>query len=196
VSLVLASSSPRRLELLATLGLEPLVRPAHVDESLHAGEDPLAYVQRLALDKARAVPGETVVAADTTVEIDGTILGKPADRDDAAAMLAVLSGRTHRVHTGVAVRHRDRQAVDVVTTSVTFVDVTPAIIEWYLATGEPMDKAGAYAIQGAGAALVERIEGSVTNVIGLPLTTVLDLARRLGVELLGRPVGGDPPDPV
>ena len=185
MQLVLASSSPRRLELLTALGLDPLVVPAHVDESVHAGEDPLAYVHRLAIDKARAVSGETVIAADTTVEVDGTILGKPADRDDAALMLASLSARTHRVHTGVAVRRGERVAVMVETTSVTFIDLTPELIGWYVATGEPMDKAGAYAIQGAGAVLVERVEGSVTNVIGLPLTTVLRLAAEVGVELLG-----------
>jgi septum formation protein len=120
-----------------------------------------------------------VLAADTIVTIDGEILGKPADAVDARRMLARLSGRTHEVHTGVAVRAGERTELDVVTTRVSFVALTPAAVEWYVAGGEPLDKAGAYAIQGAGGIFVESIRGSVSNVVGLPLTATVDLLRRV-----------------
>ena len=132
--------------------------------------------------KARSVGGDPVLAADTVVDVDGEILGKPVDADDARRMLQRLSGRTHLVHTGVAVRSGDGVEIEVVTTSVRFTPLTPEAIEWYLATGEPFDKAGAYAIQGAGGAFVEEIQGSVSNVIGLPLTTVVDLLDRVGIR--------------
>src|SRR5688572_661720 len=171
--LVLASASPRRRELLERLGVDFDVVAAEVDEAPLLGERPRAYVRRVAAAKAAAISADgdvVVLAADTTVDVDGRILAKPVDDDDARAMLRSMSGRTHRVHTGVAMCRGEgpaREAVtDVVTTYVTMVPMTPALVEWYVATGEPHDKAGAYAIQGAGAVLVERVRGSVSNVVG------------------------------
>jgi septum formation protein len=185
--LVLASSSPRRAELLARVGLDFDVRPAAIDEAHRVGESPVAYVERLAVEKAAAVDrhsNEIVLAADTTVEVDLRILGKPVDRDQARAMLSSLSGRSHRVHTGIAVVSDVVSERVVVTTRVNFAELEPSTIEWYLDIGESMDKAGAYAMQGAGAALVATIEGSATNVIGLPLMETLAMidrnARRAG----------------
>jgi septum formation protein len=184
---VLASGSPRRRELLALLGLPFEVVPADVDESVRPGETPVELVRRLALAKADAVAVSdsvrdiVVLAADTTVEVAGEILGKPTDDDDARRMLRSLSARTHLVHTAVAVRRNGRTVQDVVTTAVSMTPLTEAVIEWYLATGEPMDKAGAYAIQGTGGAFVAAIEGSASNVVGLPLATVVDLLGRQGV---------------
>ena len=126
-----------------------------------------------------------MLAADTIVEVDGEILGKPADADDARRMLRSLSARTHLVHTGVAVRRDGATVCEVVTTSVTMTAMSDAAIEWYVATGEPMDKAGAYAIQGAGGAFVAAIDGSASNVVGLPLATVVELLGRQGVAVAG-----------
>ena len=184
---ILASASPRRHDLLSQIGVHFEVRVPDIDESPMAGEDPVDYVRRLATGKAAVVtsaPDELVIAADTTVDLEATIMGKPSDARDARSMLRVLSGRTHRVHTGVAVRLGAREVADVCTTSVTFVSLDEATIEWYVATGEPFGKAGSYALQGAGAALVTSIDGSVSNVIGLPLHVVVDLAGRMGVALL------------
>jgi septum formation protein len=188
--LVLASGSPRRRELLTLLGLPFDVVPPDVDESVHPGEPPVDLVRRLALDKAQAIGGSdaadvVVLAADTIVELAGEILGKPADADDARRMLRALAGHTHRVHTGVAVRCNGETVCEVVTTAVTMATMSDAAIEWYLATGEPIDKAGAYAIQGAGGAFVAAIEGSASNVVGLPLTTVVELLGRQGVAVAG-----------
>jgi septum formation protein len=205
--LVLASGSPRRRELLALLGLPFEVIPADVDESVLPGETPVGLVRRLARAKADAiaVPGSdridggasadridggasadvVVLAADTTVEVAGEILGKPTDGHDARRMLRSLSARTHLVHTAVAVRRDGRTVHEVVTTAVSMTPMTEAAIEWYLATGEPMDKAGAYAIQGTGGAFVAAIEGSASNVVGLPLATVVDLLGRQGVAVAG-----------
>ncbi len=187
--LVLASASPRRSELLGAAGLEFDVVPADIDESVRAGETPSDYVARLSSEKGAAV-GEridgavVIVAADTTVDVDGRILEKPADADDARRMLRLVSGRTHLVHTGVTVSsfgvgsaRTGTSATCVVETAVRFVELTDRAIEWYLATGEHVGKAGAYGIQGAAAAFVERIDGSVTNVIGLPLAQTLELLR-------------------
>jgi septum formation protein len=193
--LVLASGSPRRRELLALLGLPFEVVPADVDESPLPGELPIDLVRRLAIDKVNAAgvsvdaidgPEVIVLAADTIVDVAGEILGKPADGDDVRRMLRALSARTHLVHTAVAVRRDGRTVHEVVTTSVTMTSMTNAAVEWYLATGEPMDKAGAYAIQGAGGAFVAKIEGSASNVVGLPLATVVDLLARQGVAVVGR----------
>lgn len=179
VDLVLASASPRRRELLAGAGLDFMVVPANIDETPQAGESPTAYVHRLSAEKAEAVaePDQVVIAADTTVEVDGAILEKPVDRKDAARMLRLLSGRSHRCHTGVTVLVNDcgntTVATRVVTTEVVFVELTESTISWYLDTGEADDKAGAYGIQGAAGAFVERVAGSVTNVIGLPLAETL-----------------------
>ena len=187
--LVLASGSPRRRELLERLGLRIEVRPADIDETPLAHEDPVAYVMRLAGEKAARVPffasGLPVVAADTTVELDGAILAKPDDAEHAVAMLRSLSGRVHAVHTGVAVSHGDDREVIAVTTEVEFADLSDAAIAWYVGTGEPMDKAGAYALQGAGGAFVRAVRGSVSNVVGLPLAETLQLLARVGV-VLGR----------
>ena len=187
IEILLASASPRRRELLASLGLIYQAEAPNVDESPRPGEMPIAYVERLALDKINAVSadvGALVIAADTTIELDNEIIGKPTDLDDARSMLRRLSGRIHFVHTGVAVRRDDRCLTATVTSLVAFVALTDETIEWYLTTGEPLDKAGAYAIQGAGAVLVQSVEGSVSNIIGLPLHTVVELAAQLGVNLL------------
>jgi septum formation protein len=176
--LVLASASPRRAELLDSAGIDFDVRPAAIDESVRTGESPTAYVRRLSIEKAAAVDAaadEIVIAADTTVEIGGQILGKPVDADDARRMLGLLGGSIHHVHTGVSVRDASRTRTVVVSTEVEFIDLDAAAIDAYLATGEPFDKAGGYAIQGAGGKLVRRIEGSVSNVIGLPLDETLEL---------------------
>jgi len=177
--LVLASGSPRRRELLASAGLVFEVRPADIDESPRTAESPTDYVRRLSIEKAAASvrPGEIVIAADTTVEVDGMILEKPTGEADARRMLALLSARSHHAHTGVTVRSPDASETVVVSTVVTFVALTDEAIDWYLATGEAHDKAGAYGIQGAAARFVERIEGSVSNVIGLPLAETLALLR-------------------
>ncbi len=176
--MILASASPRRRELLARAGLVFDVVPADIDETPLPGEDPATYVARIARGKAAAVAGECVIAADTTVTIDGLILAKAETEAEAIAMLARLSGRTHRVLTGYLVRGpgRSREARDVtsianlVATEVDMIDFDPAD---YVASGEWRGKAGAYAIQGVGAALVRAIRGSVTNVIGLPLVEIL-----------------------
>lgn len=179
-SVVLASASPRRLDLLREIGIEPTVEPADVDEELTAGVDVAAAVTALASAKARAVAarhsGEPVLVlgADTLVVLDGEPLGKPRDRDDAAAMLARLSGREHQVMTGVtlidAAAGHDVGGVE--TTVVAFRELTRDEIERYVATGEPLDKAGAYAVQGGAADFVARLDGDRSNVIGLPLRLV------------------------
>ncbi len=184
VELVLASGSPRRRELLSRLGFDFQVKPAHIDETPRPGEAPADYVRRLSVEKAAAVVSadEIVLAADTTVAVDGTILEKPVDRDDARRMLRLLSGRPHECHTGVTVIDAgcgtEESSTVVVTTEVEFAALDEAAIEWYLATGEADDKAGAYGIQGAAGAFVREVRGSVTNVIGLPLAETLDLLRR------------------
>ncbi len=185
-SLVLASASPRRRELLGQLGLRFTVAAADIDETPHPAEAPEAYVLRLAREKARAVagrfPGAWVLAADTTVVLGPELLGKPRDEAEARAMLARLSGRTHEVHTGVALAGRAEEAL-VVRTRVTFRTLSAGEIAWYAGTGEPLDKAGAYAVQGKGGFLVAAVEGSPTNVIGLPLGETLALLERAGVPL-------------
>jgi septum formation protein len=192
---VLASGSPRRAELLARLGLDPLVRPTEVDETPRRGERADALVVRLATAKAAASAAlghggdEVVLAADTVVTLDDEVLGKPRDRDDAAAMLRRLSGRTHDVVTGIAVVRGPVSAVTRVTTAVTFRHLDDAAVAWYLATGEPDDKAGGYGLQGAGAVLVSRVDGSDTNVIGLPLAESVELLRDIGFDALAAPPG-------
>jgi septum formation protein len=194
-TLVLASGSPRRAELLARLGLAPVVRPSDVDETPRPGEHADALVARLAAAKAVASAAlgdggdEVVLAADTEVTLDGEVLGKPRDRDDAARMLHQLAGRTHEVVTGIAVVRGPVSAVTRVSTRVTFRDLTDAEVSWYLATGEPDDKAGAYGLQGAGAVLISRIDGSDTNVIGLPLAESVELLRDIGFDALAAPTG-------
>ncbi len=190
--MLLASASPRRHELLTSIGVAFDAVAPDVDETHHVGERPTDYVARLAVAKARAVPAPPrtlVVAADTTVALDGDVLGKPLDSADARRMLERLSGRTHHVHTGVAVASDDRVEHVVVTTAVTFATLTPADVDWYVATGEPMDKAGAYGLQGAAGVLVAGVDGSVSNVIGLPLAELAGLVARFDRRLLG-PVTG------
>ena len=185
-TVVLASASPRRAELLALAGLAPAGRPVEVDERPGQGEAPEAYVRRLARAKAAAVElaGEEVaVGADTAVVCDGRLLGKPRDAGEATAMLTRLSGRTHEVHSGVAVRGPRGVEDAVVRTSVTMVALDPSRIAAYVASGEPFDKAGGYGIQGPAAAFVTRIEGSWTSVVGLPLAETLALLAGAGVRL-------------
>ena len=173
--LILASASPRRRELLARLAIPFTVLPANIDESTLPGEVPWAYTRRVAYAKAqhiaRQFPTAVVLGADSVVVLEHHILGKPRDTDDARQMLARLSGRVHTVMTAVAVLHHARHVVclDVVQTLVRFHPLSPSAIEHYIATGEPMDKAGAYAIQGAAAVFVVSWEGCYTNVVGLPL---------------------------
>jgi septum formation protein len=188
--LILASASPRRRELLAQAGFEFEVHPAHIPEDPLPGEDPVAYVIRLAREKAQAVfarlsadsgaqPGLTVLGADTTVTLDGHILGKPSDATDAARMLRLLSGRSHRVITGVALVTAQSAESAAEATTVRFLTLSESEIASYIATGEPMDKAGAYAIQGRAARWIPRIEGCYFNVVGLPLALVSTLLEAL-----------------
>lgn len=180
--LILASRSPRRSELLQAAGIPFEVLAADVDETPLANETPAAYVERLAIDKARAVhalrPEATVLGADTTVTIGGEILAKPADNADAIRMLRLLSGTVHEVHTGIALvdSRGVRSAVD--TTRVWFDALTDEDISWYVATGEPVDRAGAYAIQGMASRFIPRIEGSYSNVVGLPVALVSSILRK------------------
>jgi septum formation protein len=179
--LVLASASPRRRELLTQAAFTFEVRPAYIAEDPRPGEDPIAYVVRLAREKAETVYRQlndltvTVLGADTTVTLDNLILGKPEDAVDAARMLRLLSGRTHRVITGVAVVSAARTEAAAEVTAVKFLTLSDEEIAGYIATGEPMDKAGAYAIQGRAARWIPRIEGDYFNVVGLPLALVSTL---------------------
>jgi septum formation protein len=185
--LVLASASPRRRELLGQLGLAFEVSAADIDETPHLGEAAPAYVLRLAREKARTVatrnPGAWVLAADTTVVLGEELLGKPRDTSEVREMMTRLSGRTHEVQTGVALAGPSGGDSLVVRTRVTFRVLSPEEIAWYASTGESLDKAGGYAIQGKGGFLVAGIEGSPTNVIGLPLGETLGLLARAGVPL-------------
>ena len=179
-TLILASGSPRRRELLTMLGIPFEVRPSHIPEAPHPGELPVPYAERLAREKALNIPGALVLGADTTVLLDGELLEKPVDAEDALRMLRRLQGRTHEVITSVTLVSDGvlRQATDI--TRVTFLPATDAYLRAYIATGEPMDKAGAYGIQGYGAALVERIEGDFFGVMGLPVRLVLRLLQEAG----------------
>ncbi len=184
--LILASASPRRRELLASLDLDFTVRPATVDETPNPGERPRDLVRRLAREKAEAgaQDGEWVLAADTIVVKDGDVLGKPADRTEARNMLERLQGRWHLVLTGVALRPPDGDTLHAVeSTRVLFAELTPEQIAWYAATGEPDDKAGAYAVQGLGALFVSEIDGNYSNVVGLPLPTVRQLFEGAGSDV-------------
>ena len=196
--LLLASASPRRREMLERVGVPLEVRPADIDEDPRPDEDPAAYVARIARDKAHAVarrPGQWVLAADTTVTIDRMILAKAGSPDEAAAMLRQLAGRVHQVitaftivgDTGDAAVHRD----GLVATDVVVIELSEARIADYVASGEWRGKAGAYAIQGIGAALVREVRGSVTNVIGLPLVEVLEALSAVGAPS-GKLAAGQP----
>jgi septum formation protein len=179
---LLASASPRRSDLLRQIGVEHEVRPVEVDETWRRGEAPVEYVLRLAEEKARALwdrlpagARQPVLAADTTVALEGEVFGKPASRDEAVAMLTRLSGRTHQVHTAVALIHSGGSAARISSSSVTLRRITREEMEWYWRTGEPADKAGGYAIQGLAAIFVSHIAGSFSGVVGLPLCETWDL---------------------
>lgn len=183
---VLASSSPRRRALLEQLGLEFEIAHPDIDETRLEHETPAAMVERVALEKAAAVGGPLpVLAADTAVILDGVVLGKPGDAAHARHMLALLAGRRHTVATGVAVRYAGGDSTSVVTAEVAFADMSADEIAWYVATGEPLDKAGAYGLGTIGSAFVERIEGSHSAVMGLPLAETIALLRTAGVRLAG-----------
>jgi septum formation protein len=182
---VLASSSPRRRELLNLIGIAHEVRPANLDESMRPRETPRRHAERLARDKANAVamrdPDLITIAADTIVVINRKVLGKPIDKEDAARMLAMLSGREHTVITAVAVSRGKKLRSAIEEVKVKFRRLREDEIEAYIATGEPMDKAGAYGIQGFGATIVERVEGDYFAVMGLPLVRLIGLMRDVGV---------------
>ena len=186
--LVLASASPRRRDLLAGLQLDFEVRSAEIDESALTDELPEDHVLRLARAKAQAVarPGELVLAADTVVVLEGRILGKPADPADAQQMLSSLAGREHDVYTGVALFEPDRDTLVSATdrSEVRIAALDKDEISWYVSTGEPLDKAGSYAIQGLGALFVERVVGNYTNVVGLPLPLTRSLFQQLSYDIL------------
>lgn len=173
----MASASLRRLDLLRSVGLEPAVRPADVDERRRPGEDPVAMVERLARNKRDAVaqPGELVLAADTVVVLDGEVLGKPGTSEVAVEMLKRLSGRSHQVVTGVAVVGPGGTASTAMSTEVAWRTLSDAEVDAYVATGEPLDKAGGYGIQGGGGVFVDSLVGSRDNVVGLPVAIALEL---------------------
>jgi septum formation protein len=183
--LILASASPRRAELLHSAGFEFDIDPANIEEGPRDGELPATYTLRVAREKAEQVAsrhpeGEVVVlGADTEVVIDRRILGKPSDHPDARRMLEILSGREHWVFTGLVLIGPTRRAEEVVSTRVSFSRLTGTEMDWYVSSGEPMGKAGAYAIQGLGARFIERIDGSWSNVVGLPLATIHRLLREV-----------------
>lgn len=184
--LILASTSPRRRELLAAAGVAFIVDAASVDETPLDRETPAACVERLALMKARAVllrhPGDVVLGADTTVVLDGQMLAKPADEREAATMLRSLSGRAHEVLTGVALVSAAAERSAVERTTVVMTRLAEDEIAWYVASGEPRDKAGAYAIQGLASRFIPRLEGSYSNVVGLPVAAVLQLVKEMGLS--------------
>ncbi len=173
--LLLASASPRRAEILRAAGIPFEVRPSQIDETRRPGEPAGEYVRRLAREKARqapAAPNQIVLSADTTVSVEGAILEKPVDDADAARMLHLLSGRTHEVVTGICLRQGERYVVDAEATRVRIAVLTADEISEYVASGEPMDKAGGYAIQGLASRYIERVEGCYFNVVGLPISLV------------------------
>ncbi len=181
---ILASGSPRRSALLRQIGIEPTIRPADIDETPRPNEAPAVYVERLAREKAAVgacEPGAVVIAADTTVTIDGEILGKPESAGDAVAMLTRLSGRHHHVLTGIAVRTTDRTVSAVESTVVHFGDIDERDMSWYVESGEPLDKAGAYGLQGGGGAFAVGIDGSPDNVTGLPRHRLAHLLAEVGL---------------
>jgi len=182
--LVLASGSPRRKELLSLLGVDFTIHAPEINELQHVGEDPATYVRRVSSEKASAVKGSVILGADTCVALEGTIYGKPVSLENAEAMLQKLSGKVHEVVSGVAVRSGEQLMVTVVYTDVEFISLNQRLIDWYLGLGESLDKAGAYALQGAGGSLIKAINGSHSNVIGLPLVETASLLDRAGVDLM------------
>ena len=190
---ILASASPRRRELLALVGIEHEVRPANIDESYLNGETPRQHAERLAREKASAIdiPDTVTIGSDTIVVVDGDVLGKPRDRAHATDMLRRLSGRAHVVMTGVAVRWRGTLASGLEEVGVTFRALSDDEIARYIDTGEPMDKAGAYGIQGFGATIVDRVDGDYFAVMGLPLNRLARLLREVGLGYTFGPVTAD-----
>lgn len=190
MAIILASQSPRRRELLGQMGISDfIIRPARGEEKAAPGLSPARLVEALSLQKgleiaSAAAPGDLVIAADTVVAVDGRVLGKPHSREEAAAMLSSLSGRAHTVYTGVTVCRDGEVRTEHEATAVRFRSLTSAEIDAYVATGEPMDKAGAYGIQGYGALLVEGIEGDYSNVVGLPVCRLGRMLARFGVDVL------------
>ena len=187
--IILASGSPRRADLLRSAGISFDVLPVDVDERFRPGERPEHAVARLAEAKAATVAAThrdaAVLGADTTVVIRGQTLGKPADAADATRMLHLLSGRSHDVLTGVCVSFQGRRLIHVEPTRVRISRLSDAEIAWYVSTGEPFDKAGGYAVQGLASRFVEGIDGSYSNVVGLPISSVYDLLKELGCDILG-----------
>jgi septum formation protein len=189
VRLILASASPRRADLLREAGIDVEVQPAHINEDVAPDEQPEAYVRRIAEAKAHTIsgraPGRFVLAADTAVVVDGEILGKPSSPQDAARMLQMLSGRTHQVISGVSLIKDQMPAVEteVEVSSVEFAALSPGEISWYVASGESMDKAGGYGIQGLASRFVTRIDGSYSNVVGLPMAVVYRMCKEAGLLL-------------
>lgn len=187
--IILASNSPRRLTLLRQIGIDPVVIPSHVPEYIQEGESPEDSALRLATAKAREVVGRFmegfIIGADTVVVVDSEQLGKPADERDARRMLRLLSGRSHSVITGLAVIDAKRSEVKttIVRTTVRFKQLTEEEIDAYIATGDPMDKAGAYGIQGRAAAFIEGIEGCYSNVVGLPLSELVEMLKSFGWKI-------------
>jgi septum formation protein len=196
VRVLLASASPRRRELLTLIGVPHEVRPADIDEAYLDGETPHAHAERLAREKALAIaaaePDAVTIGSDTIVVIGGHVLGKPRDRAHARTMLRQLSGRSHEVMTGVAVHHAERTVSSVETVRVTFRKLTDDEIEAYIDTGEPMDKAGAYGIQGYGATIVSKVNGDYFAVMGLPLNRLVRQLESLGLRYPFGPLTGAP----
>jgi septum formation protein len=185
---ILASASPRRRELLESIGLEFEIIPSHIPEVRAAGESAEEYVARLSREKAAAVagehPGRWIIAADTTVLLGDELLEKPADPVDAARMLTAIAGKTHTVYTGVTLLGPGYSDTRVSESEVRMLPLSAGDIEWYVGTGEPLDKAGSYAVQGKGAMFIDSIHGSYTNVVGLPLATLFLMLRRAGMDPL------------
>ncbi len=189
---ILASASPRRRELLESIRLPFDVHPSDIPEVHGEGESPEEYVARLSREKANALgrhhPGRWIIAADTTVLLGDQLLEKPVDRVDAARMLGLIAGRTHTVYTGVTLLNVEKAYHDtrVAESEVRMLPLSDSDIEWYVATGEPLDKAGAYAVQGIGAMFIESIHGSYTNVVGLPLALLFQMLRKAGLDPLAQ----------
>lgn len=187
---ILASSSPRRRELLTSIKIDFDVVPSHVPEERQAGEAPEEYVARLSREKANTVaqkhPSQWIIAADTTVLLGDQLLEKPADQRDAARMLSLIAGQTHIVYTGVTLQNVEQRYREtrVAESEVRMLPLSRDEIEWYVATGEPLDKAGAYAVQGIGAMFIDSIHGSYTNVVGLPLAMLFQMMRKAGLDPL------------
>jgi septum formation protein len=188
LKLILASASPRRRELLASIGMEFDVIPSDVPEQRADGETPEEYVARLSRDKARAIAAtnrdRSVLAADTIVVLGDDVLEKPSDSADARRMLSQIAGKTHVVFTGVTLISKGYSDTHVCTTEVRMLPMTEGDVAWYVETGEPLDKAGAYAAQGKGGMFIDSIHGSYTNVVGLPLALLFQMLRKAGIDPL------------